>query len=185
MEMTNNRQMKLRLFQVIEGTARAAKTKWPTPFRAGRGTERNDADGHGIDNTRERSTSPPPQGSGDDVNAKVNELRARLRKGDFPELSGSERFVLMLRCDSYNPATGRCDESQANLAREIKRSVRTVRRIDDRLESLGFLKRTGGGRGTPNNYEPTIPARTPDISSTRTPDISSANPGHFRHPYLS
>ncbi len=120
------------------------------------------------------------------MNAKVNELRARLRRGDFPELSTVERFVLMLRCDSYNDGTKRCNESQPTLAREIKKADRTVRRIDARLVKLGFLKPTGGGRGLPNNYEPTIPDPTPDISRDRTadifdgtPDISSTNPGHF------
>lgn len=179
----NSNQLGLRLFRVVEGNRLKNAPRSGGNARPRPKPQRSDVIARDTD-TRITS-SPPCEAEDDAVNAKVNELRARLRRGDFPELSTVERFVLMLRCDSFNDGTKRCNESQPTLAREIKKADRTVRRIDARLVKLGFLKPTGGGRGLPNNYEPTIPDSTPNISRDQTPDIfdgtpdiSSMDPGH-------
>nr|MBA3727113.1 helix-turn-helix domain-containing protein [Armatimonadota bacterium] len=71
------------------------------------------------------------------------------------ELSNSEKRVAAAIIDHFNRRTGQCDPSLDCIAELIGMSRRTVMRATDRLQKLGFIRRTRhGGHYHRNSYEP-------------------------------
>lgn len=85
----------------------------------------------------------------------LNTLIAHKAISLASELSNSEKRVAAAIIDHFNRRTGQCDPSLDCIAELIGMSRRTVIRATDRLQILGFIRRTRhGGHFHRNSYEP-------------------------------